>query len=158
MKWVLPPAVLKSPSKDYLDIYIPSSYEHPILRIRRRGSIFEITKKDQVLKGDFSRHIETTIKLTKEEFDELEVLKGKRTLKIRYFYEEKGVSFEVDIFKGKLKGLILVDIEFKNTKEMKNFTPPSWLLVEVTQEEFLAGGMLCGKSYGDIEERLKVFG
>ena len=29
--------------------------------------------------------------------------------------------------------------------------------LEVTNEEFLAGGMLCGKSYEDLKENLEKF-
>ena len=35
---------------------------------------------------------------------------------------------------------------------------PNFCLAEVTHEEFLAGGMLCGKSYADIRESLKRLG
>ena len=35
---------------------------------------------------------------------------------------------------------------------------PNFCLAEVTQEEFTAGGMLCGKSYEEIEPRLRGFG
>ena len=34
---------------------------------------------------------------------------------------------------------------------------PDFCLKEVTQELFIAGGMICGKSYEDIEENLKRF-
>jgi len=66
--------------------------------------------------------------------------------------------YEVDVFHGSLRGLVLVDIEFKSHKEKNNFTPPPWVLAEVTQENFVAGGMLCGKNYEDISNELKRFG
>lgn len=34
----------------------------------------------------------------------------------------------------------------------------TWVLAEVTQEEFIAGGMLCGKNYDDISDKLEKFG
>lgn len=37
-------------------------------------------------------------------------------------------------------------------------SPPDFCLVDVTQETFLAGGMLCGKRYADIEAGLDRFG
>ena len=39
-----------------------------------------------------------------------------------------------------------------------NFKIPDFCLIEVTNEEFLAGGMLCGKNYEDISNELKRFG
>ena len=35
---------------------------------------------------------------------------------------------------------------------------PDFCLAEVTQEEFIAGGMLCGKSFEDIKDKLEKFG
>jgi len=57
-----------------------------------------------------------------------------------------------------LKGLILVDFEFDKMEEKDSFDMPDFCLVDITQEVFIAGGMLCGKSYEDIEEYLKRFG
>ncbi|MBI2025769.1 MAG: adenylate cyclase [Candidatus Levybacteria bacterium] len=154
----LPSGVTSSPSKKMLDIYLPGSAEHPILRVRRLEDRYEITKKQPVTKGDSSRQLETTIPLTKEEFAELEKLSGKRIDKIRYFYKENGFNYEVDVFQGKLRGLVLVDIEFQSVEDKSNFTPPEWLLAEITQEKVFAGGMLCGKSYKQIEKRLEAIG
>jgi len=153
----LPEGVLKSESKEILDIYIPTEAEHPSLRIRRSGNKYEITKKQPIKDGDASRQLETTIPLTPEEFADLNKLEGKRVQKTRYYYQENNISYEVDVFGGNLSGLILVDVEFSNLKDKENFQMPDWCLVEVTQEKFIAGGMLCGKSYEDIEDRLKDF-
>lgn len=154
----LPQGVFNSPSQDLLDIYIPASAKHPILRIRRLGNKYEITKKQPIMEGDSSRQLETTIPLSVEEYTDLEKIPGKRINKTRYFYEEHGFHYEIDIFGESLKGLILVDIEFKSIKDKSNFIQPEWCLTEVTQEKFTAGGMLCGKSYGRIEKQLKALG
>jgi len=144
--------------KEMLDIYIPKSARHPILRIRKNGDKFEMTKKFPVKDGDSSKQHEHTIILTKEEFDELSKIEGKRTSKIRYAIRYNGVLCEIDVFQGALKGLVLVDFEFSSEKEKDEFEMPDFCLIDVTQEEFLAGGMLCGKSYDDIKERLEKFG
>ena len=154
----LPDGVTRSFSKELLDIYLPAGADHPTLRVRRSGNTFEITKKQPVQEGDASHQIETTIPLTAEEFADLEKLEGKRVYKTRYYYMENGVDYEVDVFQDALAGLVLVDIEFKTLAEKASFVVPDWLLVEVTQEKFIAGGMLCGKSYGDIEGRLQALG
>lgn len=145
-------------SKEMLDIYLPSMSEHPHLRIRRSGDTFEITNKLPVKEGDASHQLETTIKLSREEFEELAQVPGKRVAKTRYLYSEGGKTYEIDVFQGDLKGLVLVDIEFASLEEKASFTAPDWVLVEMTQENFIAGGMLCGKSYADIEEKLSAFG
>ena len=144
--------------KEMLDIYIPKSAEHPKLRIRKMGDRFEITKKNPVKEGDASEQIEQTIALTKEEFDDLSKLEGKRTSKIRYTFDFNGAKCEVDVLQGSLKGLVIIDFEFKTKKEKDEFRMPDFCLVDVTQEKFLAGGMLCGKKYNDIKEKLEKLG
>jgi len=144
--------------KEMLDIYIPKSAHHPILRIRKNGDKYEMTKKSPVKDGDSSVQKEHTILLTKEEFKELSQLEGKRVSKTRYIYNHNGRNAEIDVFHGELKGLVLVDFEFDSEEEKENFEIPDFCLAEVTQEKFLAGGMLCGKNYGDIEKNLERYG
>lgn len=155
-KW--PGGFKKSGSKEILDIYIPSSAEHPRLRIRKNGDRLEMTKKQPVKDNDSSHQLETTIPLTKEEYEELAQLPGKRVEKTRFYYEDDGVHYEIDVFKGGLAGLVLADVEFSSVENKAAFKMPSWCLAEVTQEKFLAGGMLCGKKYADIESQLKKLG
>jgi hypothetical protein len=51
-----------------------------------------------------------------------------------------------------------VDIEFEKEKDKDSFVAPDFCLKDVTQEKFIAGGMLAGKSYEDIEKNLKNLG
>jgi len=143
--------------KEIIDIYIPKSDAHPVLRIRKNGNKFEMTKKQPVKGTDSSCQEEQTIILNQEEFNELNKIDGKKVRKLRYIYEYKGRIAEVDVFQDLLKGLILVDFEFENLDEMNSFKMPEFCLAEVTQEKFTAGGMLCGKSYKDIENELMKF-
>ena len=144
--------------KEIIDVYIPKSSKHPVLRLRKNGSKYEMTKKEPVKEGDASHQNEQTIILTKEEFDSLnEQVQGKRVRKIRYYYEYKGITAEIDVFQDKLEGLVLVDFEFESIQEKDNFKIPDFCLADVTQETFIAGGMICGKSYEDIEKNLRRF-
>lgn len=147
----------ETPSKEILDIYLPTVSNHAILRIRKQGEIFEITKKTPVSGTDSSHQNENTIPLSKEEFEELSTLQGKRVRKIRYYYTENDIVYEIDVFQDSLQGLILVDIEFLSNIEKENFVAPNWTLVDITQEKFIAGGVLAGKSYKDIEPSLTQY-
>jgi len=153
----LPKGLSNCDSKEIIDIYIPKSSIHPTLRIRKNGSKYEITKKEPVKGNDSSHQREQTIILTESEFKELAQLDGKKTYKIRYCYDYNGRTAEIDVFQGTLKGLIIVDFEFKEIGEKDSFEMPDFCLIDITQEEFIAGGMLCGKSYEDIEDDLKRF-
>ena len=145
-------------SKEILDIYLPSSARHPHLRIRKSGEKYEITDKQPIVDGDASHQLESTVKIDKEIFAELTAVPGKRVSKTRYFYKEGGHTYEIDVFGGELVGLVVVEIEFATLEEKSKYQAPDWLLAEITQEEFIAGGMLCGKSYADIAEKLAKFG
>ena len=152
----LPSDLFESESKEIIDIYIPETSVHPVIRIRKNGDSYEITKKQPIDDKDSSRMLEQTIIITKEEFDFLEKsLQGKRIHKIRYCYKYKEFIAEFDLFQDDLKGLVLIDFEFDSDKVKEKFNPPEFCLKDVTQEIVIAGGMLCGKSYIDIVSKLK---
>ncbi|MCA9356843.1 hypothetical protein H6784_03600 [Candidatus Nomurabacteria bacterium] len=146
------------PAKEILDIYIPKNVEHSILRIRKNGDSYEITKKQPVSGTDSSHQTENTIPLSEEEFKDLSELPGKRLRKIRYYYSENETDYEIDVFKDDLEGLVVVDVEFDSNELKAKFTAPDWVLADVTQDKFIAGGMLCGRSYTDIEPELQSRG
>lgn len=153
----LPSDLNDHPSKEMVDVYIPAASHHPVIRLRRNGGQYELTKKEPI-DGDRSRQTEQTITLTKEEFDAFSSVPGKRVAKRRYRYPYRGVELEVDVFETPLDGLVIVDAEFANEEEKAAFTMPEFCLVDVTHEEFIAGGMLCGKAYADIAENLEQLG
>lgn len=151
----LPKELEKCKNKEVLDIYLPKNSQHPVLRLRKNGDTYEITKKEVVSKGVFK---EQTVPLTKEEFEALVSIEGKKVHKIRYFYPFEGRTLEIGVFQGALQGLVIVDVEFSSEEDMQNFGLPGFCLCEVKSKDFLAGGMLCGKSYSDIEPLLKQMG
>ncbi len=154
----LPADLADFPQTEILDIYIPVETKHPNLRIRKRGDSYQMTKKILSDEGNASEAEEHTIKLTNDEFDSLSTIRGKRVRKIRYAYVFNGIDAEVDVFQDDLKGLVMIDFEFKDVKQKAAFKMPDFCLVDVTNEEILAGGMLCGKRYEDIESGLKNLG
>lgn len=154
----LPKGLEKCEYKEIVDIYLPKESGHPILRLRKNGDNYEMTKKAPVKEGDASRQIEQTIILDAEEFEALQKVPGKRVSKNRYRYPYKGMIAEIDIFTGDLSGLVIVDVEFENENDKNNFSMPEFCLKDVTQEKFLAGGMLCGKKYEEIRDDLNKLG
>lgn len=144
--------------KEIIDVYIPKIEEHPVIRLRKNGDKFELTKKQPVEEGDSSRQLEQTIVLTETEFNDLyKQIDGKKVRKLRYYYDYNGQIAEFDVFQDDLLGLVLVDFEFTNEADKEKFMMPDFCLAEITQEVFVAGGMICGKSYEDIENKLDKF-
>ncbi len=147
--------------KEMVDIYYPLEERHPTLRLRKNGDRYELTSKKPPENMDTSSLIEETVHLTKEEYESLAKNPGKVVKKIRHWTDKvidgKKVRIEIDVFKDNLEGLVLADFEFENEAYKKTFSIPHYCMAEVTQEEALAGGMLCGKRYEDITEFLKKY-
>ncbi len=149
----VPPGLFERPCEEMVDLYIPASVDHPVLRLRKKGKQLEMTKK-QPRAGDTSEQTEETIALSSQEYDALKDLPGKRVTKRRYKY--KGA--EIDIFTEKLSGLALADFEFSTTAEKEQFSPPDFCLAEVTHLEAIAGGNLAGESFETVYPQLEQFG
>ncbi len=154
----IPPGLADSPFRQIVDLYLPAKDEHPKLRLRKSGDTYAITKKAPLHGDDSSEQAEHTIPLTEEEYAAFAAMACKKVEKKRYYYTYGVIALEVDIFEGGLTGLVLIDVEFKSTEEKKKFSAPAFCLAEVTQEAFVAGGMLAGKAYEDVEEDLARFG
>lgn len=151
------PDLQGSKSREVIDIYLPKSSEHPKLRIRKNGESFEITKKTRS-ESDPAMANEETIEITEEEFEPLSGMDGKMLHKTRYFYDSDGTEAQIGVFQEGLSGLVLIDFEFADEAAMNAFKAPDFCLRDVTDERFLAGSLLCGKSYADIEDRLNALG
>lgn len=142
--------------REMRDVYFPADAVHPVLRIRQKDDSFEFTKKTQLDPRDASTQREENVDLTKVEFDALAKGSGKEVSKTRYFYPYQGVTLEIDVFKEGLKGLVLVDVEFESQAARDAFVKPDFCTIDVTQEEFIAGGVLAGKKYEDIRTQLEA--
>lgn len=140
---------------EVMDTYFPLT-RHPVLRLRKSDK-YQLTKKTPI-DNNASMQEEQTINLSHDEYQALREIEGKKLRKIRYRYHYNGHVAEIDVFKDALEGLVLVDFEFATEKEKAAFEIPDFCLADVTHEDFIAGGMLCGKSYEDIEADLKRFG
>jgi CYTH domain-containing protein len=155
---LLPTEIKGTKPQELVDTYVPEDSEFPILRLRRNGNAYEITKKVAVAENDFSAHTEHTISLSRDEHEALSKSSNRIVRKLRYSIASEGHLAEIDIFQGDLMGLVTVDFEFKSEKDKASFTPPNYCLVDVTQEKFILGGQLAGKGYAALEPILEKLG
>jgi CYTH domain-containing protein len=146
------PDEIASLSPDIMeDVYYPDIHgQHAVLRLRRRGDQYEITKKVPLSDGQGKQHMETTIELTRPEYEALHMAKGKVVGKKRYKLVLGGRVAELDVFTGDLEGLVTIDFEFGSEAETKHFTPPECCGPDVSDERFIRGGEVAGKSYADL--------
>ena len=154
----LPEELKGAPAIRIVDTYIPDTVEHAQLRLRQKGDKYEITKKVPVSETDFSAQIESTIILNQAEYEAIERSSRKRVCNDRSKVQIDAPWAEVDVFQEELAGLVLIDFEFGSQNERDEFKMPDVALADVTQEEFIAGGWLSGKSYDDIEVELAKYG
>lgn len=153
----VPEGLEKCESKEIIDLFIPKEGEHPHIRVRKIGNEYEITKKEPI-NNDPSHQKEHTIPLTEKEFKAFSEIGGRKLHKIRHYYKYKDRTAEIDVYLDKLKGLIVVEVEFNTVKEKDSFEMPDFCLKDVTQEKFVYTGFLCGNSYEDIKHILDKHG
>jgi len=65
--------------------------------------------------------------------------------KTRYLLEHKGHTWEVDVFEGSNKGLVVAEVELDSEGEA--FTLPNWVTKEVTDDVRYFNSNLVGNPY-----------
>ncbi len=95
-----------------------------------------------------------------EPFENREIKKNERVesneiRKNRYFLAFEGKQISIDLYLGNLWGLILAKAEFETEKDLIDFEPPTFAVLEVTTDEFFTGGNLVGKNFADVQEEFK---
>ena len=94
---------------------------------------------------DARTRLVTSIYLPEEEFAVLAAaLPGVRLTKRRHRLESPpGTLMSLDEFEGALAGLVLLEAEFISDDLMSDFTPPDFVLREVTEDPRYGGGSLA---------------
>jgi CYTH domain-containing protein/CHAD domain-containing protein len=111
------------------------------VRLRRRGEDRILTVK----RGRGESRDELEVSLDAELFERLwAVTAGRRLVKRRTVVGlDGGLEAEVDVYAGRLEGLVVVEVEFGSQQESEAFTPPSWFGEEVTGDERYANQALA---------------
>lgn len=158
----LPLAVIGATAVAVEDIYLsPPNDLLNKMRLRRQGEKCELTKKVVPDPAELSVQVEFNTPLTDAEYKLFRGLGGRALAKDRYTIIDEGGAqppMEVDVFAGSLKGLVLIEFEFPDETACAAFGVPDFCIADVTQEDFVAGAYLAGRSYAEIEPELARFG
>jgi CYTH domain-containing protein len=101
------------------------------LRIRQKRDRFFQTVK----RGEGLSRTEIEIELSPDQFEQLwPYTEGRRVSKTRYTVPVGDHFAEIDRFDGDLTGLVLVEVEFASIEASRQFSPPEWFGVEVTED------------------------
>jgi len=123
-------------------------------RIRKKGDSYSITRKLIPIPGDSSYREHIEVPILKTEFLKLWPLVIKKVQKTRYYYSPQpgGTDVRIDVFTGKQKGLILIELIFPDENELKSFVAPDWFGREVTQKPWASNSEIAQKSFSQIEK------
>jgi CYTH domain-containing protein len=115
--------------------------------VRRDGQepVYKLGQKVPVDSGHPSTVAHTTLYLDRDEYESLRTLPGRTLTKTRTVREWHGLTLAVDVFTGKLEGLVLAEVELGELGELPAHLPlPT--LDEVTEDERFTGGALASAS------------
>jgi len=111
------------------------------VRLRQTGGERLLTAK----RGHGEVREEIEIALDREQFEALWPLtESRRLAKTRWRVPvEGGLTAEVDVYEGRLAGLVVAELEFGSEEDSGCFDPPGWLGEEITGEERYANQTLA---------------
>ena len=125
----LPPGLHRFQSYPIAQGYLANETGGRHVRIRKRGKSASLTFKV----GRSTHREEREIKLSPQQFAALwPATAGRRLRKARYYIPWKGLTIEIDIYRGINKGLIVAEVEFENQTDCRRFKAPTWFGPEVT--------------------------
>lgn len=126
---------------EILQGYITYS-EHGDVRVRKEGDEYLLTVK----KGSGIERDETEVEISKGQFDRLWKSIERQVEKTRYEVPVGDHIAYIDVYKGKLEGLVVGEVEFKSIFEAKSFEAPLWFGRDVTEDEYYKNRNLSGMS------------
>lgn len=133
------------------------------LRLRRMEpvhggqTLFKLGQKQVPSPPDFARMTITNIYLSEREHEVLSQLPAREIHKIRDVTEHKGRSITIDVFEADLTGLVLAEVGFDTTEEMRGpLDLPTWLGAEVSNDVRFTGGALASLTAGQVAELIRA--
>ena len=117
--------------------YIAKNKEYKI-RVRKvikdNDTMYTLTYKKRISE-DVNINSELELEIDEDIYNQLLSKRdGNIIKKNRYLIPFNNLTAELDIFDDKLKGLKLVEVEFKSREEYNSFKKPIWFLDEVTND------------------------
>ena len=124
--------------------YVTGPDDSVEVRLRQKGCGYFLTVKSS---GTVQRAEHETA-ITSVQFETLwPATAGRRIEKTRYTGTlPDGLIFELDIFRGALAPLILVEVEFATLDAANAFTAPDWFGADVTADKRFKNGALAHAS------------
>ena len=116
------------------------------------STYYKLTQK--VPASDGGPGLLSTTYLSREEYALLATLPASVLRKTRYSIR----PFGIDEYETPLSGLFLAEVEFDDDAAMNVFTPPPWIVAEVTLDSRFTGGHFTTMQSADLMGLLSEFG
>ncbi len=133
-------------SYEYADIEQGYLLRGPVVRVRRWNDRYILTYKQKQKRsaGEPIINIEEEFPLDRDGFYHLLAkCDGNVIEKRRYIIPlDGGLKAELDVFKGRLEGLVFAEVEFPSVEKAAEFVAPSWFDKDVTDDKHYSNGYL----------------
>lgn len=124
-----PEGIERRPHKRMRQGYLVIDDERKLtVRLRQEGDDFRLAIKH----GKGMVRTEVELPLDRPQFEALWPEAEGRSLEKTRYYIENDVRVEVDIYEGRLDGLVTAEVEFESEEAARSFAAPPWLGREVT--------------------------
>ena len=124
-----PPGLKKFPHGTIVQGYLAVGRGGLQVRLRKKGSVRSLTFKQ----GTKGTREEREIRLSLEQFNALwPATTGRRLTKVRYDVPWKKHIIEIDVYRGRHRGLVVAEVEFDDQRSCAAFQPPDWIGRDVT--------------------------
>ncbi|GAA4954294.1 hypothetical protein [Actinoplanes utahensis] len=150
-----PPPAAVTVTRTITDRYLTGTR----LRLRRAdrsdgGCELKLTQKVPAARPGAVQGLITNTYLSPAEYDVLARLPATVLSKIRFSVPPLGV----DVFDGRLQGLVLAEAEFTTDEEAQLFVPPADCVAEVTDDIRFTGGRLVETTRRQLLQSLAEYG
>lgn len=142
----LPEGYLEWPKKVIEQGYL---CDNPVVRIRKSNEDYILTYKSRGgsadSPGDTRICQEVEVPLTKESYEHLREKTDAHLIhKTRYIRPlEMGLKAELDIFEGRLAGLVFAEVEFTHEEQAESFVPPGWFGENISSDHRYSNSYLA---------------
>ena len=141
--------------KRIVQTYLKPKHGEPSARVRKTiegltGDIKTVYHFNQKKPIETGTHEETEREISEKKYNEYlkEPYPGKGPVeKTRFVFKYHDQVFELDVFKGPLKGLAILEIELKNKNDTVELPPFLEVQKEVTEDKSYTNFSLANKTY-----------
>lgn len=128
-----------------------------------------LEQRNQTDANDFARWEVSEIHLNESEHAAFEIFEGREVRKNervetnelrfnRYSFQLNNKLMTIDFYLNPLWGLILAKVFFQTGEEMQAFAQPDFAIAEVTHNENFLSKNLVGKTFADVQAKVKMEG